>query len=116
MIGEEVLDADAESASEFGDGVGARRFVALLPESDVLLGLADEASELGLAKSGGFSKSDEASTLSGSRLVELTRHGEIVVAGFDFPCLERIARLRCYQHMGYQMAGQPMSGFCRLSA
>lgn len=48
-----------------------------------MLGLADEASELGLAESGGFSESDEASPLSGSRLLELARHVEIFALCLD---------------------------------
>lgn len=43
LVGKEVFDADAESACELGDGVGARGLVALLPKGDVLLWLADEA-------------------------------------------------------------------------
>jgi hypothetical protein len=46
---EQILDADAEGVGEFGKHVGPRRLFGALPEGDIGLGLADEASELSLA-------------------------------------------------------------------
>ena len=49
---EEVIDGDVEDPGEHGEDVGARGLRALLPEGDVLLGLADGACELTLGEAG----------------------------------------------------------------
>jgi hypothetical protein len=60
---EQVFDAHTERVGELGQDVGAGRFIGALPEGDVGLWLTDQASELGLAETGGFTKRDEASGL-----------------------------------------------------
>ena len=49
---EDVLDAHAKDGGELGEDVGARGLVALLPEGDILLRLADGAGELALGEAG----------------------------------------------------------------
>jgi hypothetical protein len=59
---------------ELGDDVGAGRFLALLPLGNVLLRLADEASELGLAQARFATERGETSALRRTWLLELARH------------------------------------------
>jgi len=63
-----------EDASELWQDVRARGFVGALPEGDVFLGLADEASELSLAEASGFAQGEQAGSLGGSRLLGAARH------------------------------------------
>jgi len=48
-----LLDGAAEDFGHLGQDVGARGLIAVLPEGDVLLGLADELGELDLGEAGG---------------------------------------------------------------
>ncbi len=57
-LAEDVLDTNAEGLGHLGEDVGARRFVGVLPEGDVGLDLANEVSEFGLGKAGGFTEGE----------------------------------------------------------
>ena len=85
MCVEDLFDGDAEDLGHLGQDIGAGRFIALLPEGDVLLGLADEAAELGLAEASLAPKLGEVSALSRARLGELASHAPSVGAGFGSP-------------------------------
>lgn len=90
LLSEEVLDGHVQGSSELWDGVGTGRFVALFPESDVLLGLADELSKLSLGQTGIASQCGKAGSLCGSWFRKRARHAASV--GVDF----WIVGLRCH--------------------
>lgn len=75
LCAEEDLETHVEDASELGQHVGARGLVGALPEGDVFLGFADEASELSLAEAGGFAQGEQAGSLCRARFLGAWRKG-----------------------------------------
>jgi hypothetical protein len=66
-IDEQILDADVQDTSEFGEEIGAGRLFAPFPEGDVGVGDGECASELDLGEALGFAKCEQPSALRGSR-------------------------------------------------
>lgn len=81
-LGEQQLGADAENASELGDGTGAWRSSRALPVGNGLLFFADGLREIGLAEASILPESGEPRPVTSSGFGELSTHTRSVRAGF----------------------------------